>query len=359
LKPRSTVIVTPRERYSPTLTSLRSLFATLPVEVPVIVIDGAFPEPVRRDLAELQLARPFRVAKRDWPLIPNEARNIGTAMAETEFIVFSDNDMEYEPGWLEALEAHADRTGADVVAPLICIGPPAATIIHHAGGILSLTRDSESIRIREKHNLMNRPIEELAAADLPEITDTGEFHSVFVRTEFMRKLGPLDERLITREQNDFALRIRHAGGRVGFERRAIVTYNAKTPLRRGDLEYHVFRWNPVDALNSIETLESVWGFHFHRRRILRDWIQRHRRARITEEYAQVSRWTGKRLFEAVIAPFIERSILKRAYGRRPQTRLSAPELSQQARKEVLNYFLSRQTQAESSQHRKSHVTKAA
>jgi hypothetical protein len=73
----------------------------------------------------------------------------------------------------------------------------------------------------------------------------------------------------------------------------------------------------------------------------------------------VSRWTGKRLFEAVIAPFIERSILKRAYGRRPQTRLSAPELSQQARKEVLNYFLSRQTQAESSQHRKSHVTKAA
>jgi GT2 family glycosyltransferase len=280
-------------------------------------------------------------------------------LAETEFVVFSDNDMEYEPGWLEALEAHADRTGADVVAPLICIGPPAATIIHHAGGVLSLTHDSEGIHIREKHNLMNRPIEELAAANLPDVTDTGEFHSVFARTEFVRKLGPLDERLITREQNDFALRIRAAGGRVGFERRAVVTYNAKTPLKPGDLEYHVFRWNPVDAVNSLDTLESVWGFYFHRRRILRDWIQRHRRARITEQYSQVSRWTGVKLFEALIAPFIERSILKRAKERRPRTRLVAPELSKEARRAVLDYFIARQAQAESPQRRESQETKAA
>jgi GT2 family glycosyltransferase len=359
VKPRTTVIVTPRERYSPTIASLRSLFSTVPMEVPVVVVDGAFPASVRGELAEIQKARPFHHAKYDWPLIPNEARNIGTALVKTEFIVFSDNDMQYEPGWLEALEAHADRTGADVVAPLICIGPPAATIIHHAGGVLNLIRDSKGIHIREKHNLMNRPIEELSAANLPEVTDTGEFHSVFVRADFVRKVGPLDERLITREQNDFALRTRLAGGRVGFERRAIVTYNAKTPLQPGDLEYHVFRWNPVDAVNSLDTLENVWGFYFHRRRVLRDWIQRHRRARITEEYARVSRWTGKVLFEAVFAPFIERSILNHAYRRRPTTRLTAPELSREARNEVLDYFLTRQAQADAAQHKKSQETKAA
>ena len=65
-------------------------------------------------------------------------------------------------------------------------------------------------------------------ANLPEVTDTGEFHCLFVRSDFLRKIGFLDERLITREQNDFALRTRHAGGRVGFEPKAIVTYNAKT-----------------------------------------------------------------------------------------------------------------------------------
>ena len=55
-------------------------------------------------------------------------------MAETEYVVFVDNDVLYTEGWLDRLVACADETGAEVVAPLTCQGLPAHTEIHHAGG---------------------------------------------------------------------------------------------------------------------------------------------------------------------------------------------------------------------------------
>ena len=311
MMPRSTVVVSPRERYSPTVESLKSLFSSIPPSVPVIVVDGAFPSDLRAQLCELSRTRPFRHEMRDWPLLPNEARNIGAGLVDTEFMVYSDNDMLYEPGWLEALEAHADRTGVEVVAPLICIGPPRATIVHHAGGVLRVTVDKHGVHLSEKHNLMNRPIADVGNANLPEITDTGEFHCIFVRSAFMRKVGCLDERLITREQNDFALRTRYAAGRVGFEARAIVTYNAKTKLERGDLNYHVFRWNHDDAVLSLDVFEKTWGIFLHRDRILKGWIQGHRRRRIVEEWATLRDVTGTSFVKHVIAPIVERSIMSK------------------------------------------------
>jgi GT2 family glycosyltransferase len=245
-------------------------------------------------------------------LLPNQARNIGTDLVKSEFVAYCDNDMMYKPGWLEALEAHADRTGVEVIAPLICIGPPAARTIHHAGGVLHIRQDKRGIHLKEVHNLMNRPIEDLAKANLPAITDTGEFHALFARTGFMRKVGVLDERLMTREQNDFALRVKLAGGRVGFEPRAIVTYYAKTELAPEDLRYHVFRWNHEDAVLSLDTFESTWGVYLERDRILKGWIQRHRRRRIAEEYRTLRRLMGTKLVMTLVAPVVEWRLLRKA-----------------------------------------------
>jgi GT2 family glycosyltransferase len=311
MMPRSTIVVSPRERYSPTIESLKSLFASVPANVPVVVVDGAFPADLRSQLSELSRARPFRHETREWPLLPNQARNIGAELAETEFVVFSDNDILYEPGWLEALEAHADRTGVEVVAPLICIGPPRASVVHHAGGVLRVTADRQGVHLNEMHNLINRPIADVAKAGLPEVTDTGEFHCLFVRSDFLRRIGFLDERLTTREQNDFALRTRHAGGRVGFEPKAIVTYNAKTELQPGDLTYHVFRWNHDDAALSLDVFEKTWGVFLHRDRILKGWIQGHRRRRIVEQLEKLRDRVGNSFVKHFVAPIMERNILRK------------------------------------------------
>jgi GT2 family glycosyltransferase len=311
MQPRTTIVVSPRERYSPTIESLTSLFQSIPPGVPVVVVDGAFPAALRAELQALAQTRPFHHETRSRPLLPNEARNIGIGLVETEFVVFTDNDVLYQPGWLEALEAHADRAGVEVVVPVTCIGPPAAKIIHQAGGVIYANRDKRGVRLKEVHNLSKRPIEELKTANLPETTDTGEFHCIFARAAFVRRIGPLDERLITREHNDFALRTRHAGGRIGFEPNSVVTYNAMTRMQPGDLSYLVFRWNHRDAVKSLDAFQQVWGVTLHRRKILRG-IRNRRRYRIIEELAHIRRVTGSLFVKYVVAPFVERRIMRDA-----------------------------------------------
>lgn len=339
---RSTVIVSPRERYSPTIESLQSLFASVPASVPVIVVDGAYPADLRAQLRELQKTRRFRHETRDWPLLPNEARNIGTDLVETEFIVFSDNDIIYEPGWLEALEAHADRTGVEVVAPVICVGPPKASIIHQAGGQILVRIDNLGVHLSESHNLVNRSFADLEKANLPDVTDTGEFHCIFARTDFMKRIGHLDERLMTREHNDFALRTRHAGGRIGFEPKSVVTYNAKTKLQPGDLDYHVFRWNHQDAVGSLDAFEEVWGVFVQRRKVLRG-ISNRRRYRIVEQYADMKRWGGKYFVTNVVAPIVERYILKKM-KKRPGTRRLPHPIPAEESKAIMAQLASRPKQ---------------
>lgn len=308
---RSTVVVVPRERFTPTIESLESLFATVSPDVPVIVVDGGYPPSVRAKLREMAQARPFHHEIRENMLLPNQARNIGTDLVKTEFVAYCDNDIIYEAGWLEALEAHADRTGAEAISPLICIGPPAASVIHHAGGTLQVHEDSKGIHLSMGHNLINRPIQDLAKAKLPEVTESGEFHSIFARTDFAKKLGDMDERLMTREHIDFALRVKLAGGRFGFEPRSVVTYIAKTELGPEDLRFHVFRWNHQDAVLALDAFEDTWGVHLDRNSILKGWIRNHRRRRIVEKFNGLRQWMGLTFVKNVVAPVVEWSMLRK------------------------------------------------
>lgn len=335
---RASIVVSPRERYSPIIESLESLFSTISLDVPVILI-GTYPGKIQKKIRKLSRTRPFHHEMRDWPLIPNEARNIGTELVETEYVAYCDNDIIYEPGWLEALERHAERTGVEVVTPLICIGPPRASVIHHAGGVIYVNVDEKGTHLTDTHNLSNRPIEELEGVNLPQVTDTGEFHAVFARTDFIRKIGAFDERLITREHKDFALRVKHAGGRIGFEPESIITYNALTKLKPGDLSYHVFRWNHDDAVRSLDAFRQTWGVHLERDRILNSWIRNHRVGRIWERCAWVRRIVGGRVVKRFVMPWVEWMILRQI--RRPAQRRLPREIPAKERDALIAQFVSR------------------
>lgn len=114
----TTIVVSPRERFSSLPHSLRSLFKTISPDQPVIVVEGATPPDIREELNEINEARPFEHIAFPYPVTPNQARNIGSDRATTDYIVFSDNDIEYEEGWLEALERTAISENADAVIRL-------------------------------------------------------------------------------------------------------------------------------------------------------------------------------------------------------------------------------------------------
>ena len=132
--PNVTLIVVPRERFSYAQTSLNSLYDHTQLPFKLIYVDGNSPKGLQQFLKQQSEERGFKLVRTNQYLYPNQARNIGLHHADTEYIVFVDNDVVVSPGWLTALVICADETGAAVVGPLMCQHEPIHQEIHFAGG---------------------------------------------------------------------------------------------------------------------------------------------------------------------------------------------------------------------------------
>lgn len=270
-EPRATVIVTQRERFGMTEESLESLFENTP-GVRVIYVDGKSPRRVANYLSREAEARGFTLLRKERFLTPNEARNIGAAAADTEFVVFVDNDVLYSPNWLDRLIACADETGAWAVAPLTCQGIPAHTEIHHAGGDYAPGGDMDAFFAQDPDigrafdEVMHGHAEKLEAWEgRLERKQTGmcEFHCVLARRDVFDRIGPLDEKLLsTKEHIDFSISIRQAGGAVWFEPSSVVTYVfpcRARPMTPEDWPFFALRWSDAYGKRSLEHFIAKWG----------------------------------------------------------------------------------------------------
>jgi len=326
---RTAVVVVPRERFTSLPVSLRSLFATIPDDVHAVVVEGGTPPETRRLLSSLARERPFEHVSLPYMVKPNEARNIGVARTSSELVVIADNDIEYEPGWFEALEDHAVEHGSDAVAPLICIGPPAATTIHHAGGWLEATRLDDGVRLGEAHRLMDVP---LADADaLPEIANNVcEFHCMLARRALLDEMGGLDERLITREQIDFAMRALVLGAKVTFAEKSVVTYMARDDFDPIDLRYHLFRWADRFVVESLDAFEETWGVTLDRDMYRYSWVAKHRARAAETTYPRLRRYLGKERFRSWVVARMERKVVDEQLSLRSVLTALVPRTLQRA-----------------------------
>jgi GT2 family glycosyltransferase len=306
----ASIVVVPRERFTSLPVSLRSLFGTITEEVPVVVVEGGTPEATRAELDALSRERPFRLVSLPYMVKPNEARNLGVVETSTEYVVIADNDIEYEAGWLDALERHAVEHDSDAVAPLICIGPPAATIVHHAGGTVMATRSEGGVKLSEEHRLMNVPLAEARAA-LPDARNqVCEFHCMLVRRRLFDEMGGLDERLVTREQLDFAMRALVLNARVTFAERAIVTYMARGAFDPIDLRYHLFRWSDRLVVESLDAFEATWGVELDRNMFRNRWTAGHRLRAAETTYPWRRRILGKERFRRWVVDRREADVVR-------------------------------------------------
>ena len=83
---------------------------------------------------------------------------------------------------------------------------------------------------------------------------------MLVRTEVLRRLGGLDENLLsTRENVDFCLALRQLGERVYAEPRSKITYLAPAPLRLSDVPFFALRWSDRWDLSSFHYLRDKCG----------------------------------------------------------------------------------------------------
>jgi GT2 family glycosyltransferase len=321
----ASVVVVPRERFTSLPVSLRSLFATIPEDVPVVVVEGGTPEATRSELDALSRERPFRHISLPYMVKPNEARNLGVAETSTEYVVIADNDIEYEAGWLDALERHAVEYDSDAVAPLICIGPPAATIVHHAGGIVKATRTDGGVKLSEEHRLMNVPLARARTAPPEARNQVCEFHCMLARRRLLDDMGGLDERLITREQLDFAMRALVLDATVTFAEQSIVTYMARDAFDPIDLRYHLFRWSDRLVVESLDAIEETWGVELDRNMFRNRWTAGHRLRAAETTYPWKRRILGKERFRRRVVDRLEGEVLREQDVRRGERTCAVPK----------------------------------
>ena len=262
-QPPVTIIVVPRESFGYTQASLESLYLHTHEPFDLVYVDGGSPRRVRDYLARESRARGFTLIRTEEYLSPNRARNLGLRSAHGRYVVFADNDILFQDGWLGRLVECAETTGAAIVGPLSCIGEPLHEVIHNGGGETSIeehVRDGRSVRrISQVTHLSGERVSKLGAELDPFKCDYVEFHTVLVRRALFDQIGELDEKLLsTREHVDLCLLAAASGHSIYCERRAAITYVPGVRPSMSDVAYFMLRWSDEWDLASLRHFRAKW-----------------------------------------------------------------------------------------------------
>lgn len=276
---RVTVVMTARERHGLAVRAIESVVRATPQPIRFLYLDAGSPAWLHDELARRAADWRLEVVRFDEPLWPHEARARIADDLATEYVVFMDNDVEVAPGWLEALVACADETGAGVVGPLyLWSDGERAPTIHMAGGRLTDAVVDGGRVLEEKHHLFDADPAGVAAQLVRKTCDYAEFHCMLVRTGLVRERQAIDPRLrCLHEHIDLCLTAKRHGFPVYLEPAARVTYLAFAPYRLDDLATFRKRWSSAEAEASIAAFCTKWDVLDHPRAFasVRNFVREH------------------------------------------------------------------------------------
>ncbi|MEM8831100.1 MAG: glycosyltransferase [Cyanobacteria bacterium P01_G01_bin.19] len=262
-KPKVTLVVVPRERFSYTRESLESIYQHTKYPFDLVYVDGNSPEKTQNYLRSQAEAKQFELVRTEHYLSPNQARNIGLQYVDTEYVVFVDNDVHVAAGWLTKLVECAESESATVVCPLVCIGKDLHSKIHLAGGeahiYLEVKDDHKQRKVHEKHYFVNRPVADVKDKLVRRECQFAEFHCMLVRRDIFDTIGLLDEKLLsTREHIDFSMSVTNAGGKIYCEPDSVTTYVPDSGFEWSDLTYFMLRWSDAWEIASLKHFRKKW-----------------------------------------------------------------------------------------------------
>lgn len=216
-----TVVVTARGRHSALAATLESLFECEWRSFDVVVVDSGTNAGSADFLRERFGAHPRLRCVEEPREGVSLARNAGLSVAQGEIVAFTDEGAEVDEGWIRALVAALEETGAECVTgpalPLELETPAQAL----AAGLTGSTNESSprtlSLADQEAERLVVQVAEQL-----------GPGPNIAVRADTLRALGGFDPALGPgtvaggAEDLDLYIRLLQAGHTVGFQPDALV-----------------------------------------------------------------------------------------------------------------------------------------
>jgi GT2 family glycosyltransferase len=290
-RPKATLVIGPRERFSYTEACLESIYHNTDYPFDLVFVDVCSPTPVARYVNQKAKEESFKIIRTPQYVSPNQARNVGLRyvleQTNSDYVVFVENDVVVKKGWLTRLIACAEEENAAVVGPLTCIGQPVHQVIHNAGGRSYIKTEIKNgkprRKIKQSAYLTGKPVAQVPDELRRKQCDYVEFHCLLARTDLFKTApfqttgGLLDEGMMaTREHIDFCFMVTEAGGKIYSDRTAIVTTDTvgidnnkvglmewfgelKLPdFKLYDLPYFMMRWSDAWDLASLNHLRQKW-----------------------------------------------------------------------------------------------------
>lgn len=183
----------------------------------VIVVDNASSD----ETPEMLRAFPWaRVVRNETNLGFAKANNQGARLARGRFLVLMNNDMEAQPGWLEAMLAIASDPSVGIVGAKLLF--PDGTLQHAGVGFGPLRFGSvPTFAMHEFYKAAAETPQANVARDLQCVTAA----CMVTPRALFERMGGFDEAYWNgNEDVDYCLRVREAGLRVVYEPRAVLTH---------------------------------------------------------------------------------------------------------------------------------------
>lgn len=248
---RATIVMTARERHGLTERAIASIVAGTRRPYRFVYASGATPPALMARLREQAPGWGLAIADVDARLFPHQVRRQLIGVVDTEYVAFVDNDVVVEPGWLDALVACADETGAAAVGPRCYVGGDERPRgVMPASGRLEWSDTAAGRKVHET------PVEPpMARAPV----DCVDFRCILLRAAVARD-GALDPAIAcVHEQVDLATTLRERGLGAWCEPAAQVTYLGRGLWNAEDLAYLRWRFSRAAAEASIAAFCRKWS----------------------------------------------------------------------------------------------------
>ena len=262
---RTTVVVVPRESFNMFPEVVRGVYEKTPPVFKMLVMEGNSPEFIRKELRELEKTKPnCKIVWSDKFRYPHEFVNEAMKLVDTEYVVFIDNDVEVDAGWLEALVACADEEKVGCVHPVyltVKLNDPTRKIHVAEGKLLRKQMPDGRVLLDSAMPYSGVSLENYPDKRRKE-SEFFEWHGVLFRKSLLDKIGPLDDLNIA-EHVDYSLRIKKAGEKIMLEPKSVAAYEYERIFRLDpqSKRYFLFRWNVKKSSESLDKFRANWNLH--------------------------------------------------------------------------------------------------
>ena len=260
---KTTLVVTPRDRFSTAEKCLDNLFKHTPQPFDLIVVMGGAPDPILRRLQEKFGDRAQWVLEPEF-LNTAQARNRALKLSKTRLTTFLDTDVYVRPGWFEPLLNCQLETGSEMVTPIVL---DKQNRIHTAGNNFFITRENGKTYAMMELRWAGQFVG--ADTNIPrQESDFCEVHCQMVLTDAARKLGIYDENLREFHEMDSGLTLSKAGCKMVIEPKSLVyLYYTERLTHPEDIGIFCWKWEMGAMRAGIEYFEKKWGLNVNQRDI--------------------------------------------------------------------------------------------